>query len=182
MPSMRCRLASHLGGGGSIPPEGTFTAVNTHKGKKKMKLGTRFGDIRQGDIMAFTHFVKVDTVTRNPSKLHVSDVDSGGVFDVIGEDLIENATSADRFTATKAATKTELAEILVRSWNQPFTVTFEKATGEKRILRGRLVEPEPLLGRSKVQDFDKGGELRLVDHRTIESLIVGGTKYTLKAR
>jgi hypothetical protein len=100
---------------------------------------------------------------------------------VHGKELIESAFSADQYSAEEKVTKTRAAEILSTAYNRPFTVCFEKQDGKERVLRGRLVEPEPLLGRSHVEDLDvvEGHKLRLVDHRTIRYIIVNGTKYTV---
>jgi len=150
---------------------------------------TRFSDIHSDDLMAITQYVKVEKVSptgghNGDGYVNVVDVDSGEKFSMHGRPLIERTRSADRFTSTKRATKTQLAEILTTAWNRPFTVVFTKAKGEKRTLRGRLVEPKPLLGHSMVEDLDKRGSgdsgLRLVDHRTIEELTVDGVKYMLK--
>lgn len=161
----------------------------------KPKVKTReneveFSQIKSGDLMAVTSFVHVEGVRAKGEQgqptLSVRDIDNGQKFMVIGQPLIERALSADRHLSTMAKSKTELAEILVSSWNRPFTVVFEKQDGEVRRLRGRLVQPEPLLGRSHVQDVDAMGNsdtgLRLVDHRTIQELIVGGVKYTLSKK
>lgn len=55
--------------------------------------------------------------------------------------------------------------------------------GRHRTLVGYLLSTEPTLGRSKVRDMaiPKGqfGE-RLVDHRTLKSIIIQGVKYELK--
>jgi hypothetical protein len=160
---------------------------------KKITSEVEFAQIESGDLMAITSFVEVESVTsRGPNgqpTLSVVDRDNGQKFQVIGKPLIERAQSADRFLRTETKTKTELAEILTTSWNRPLTVVFEKQDGAMRTLRGRLIQPEHLLGRSHVQDLDaarQGGDatdgMRLVDHRTIESLIVGGVKYTLRKK
>lgn len=55
--------------------------------------------------------------------------------------------------------------------------------GEPRTLVGYLVHTEPKMGRSQVVDLEKpvgSHRLRLVDHRTITSLVLRNKKYTLK--
>ena len=59
--------------------------------------------------------------------------------------------------------------------------------GELRVLRGRLIGAEPTLGRSNVIDLDipkvEGAydtRRRLVDHRTIVSLVIGNVQYKVK--
>lgn len=159
-----------------------------------MEKRVNFSDVKTGDLMALVTFVKVTAKSGvanagslrrlAPPKISVQTTDgSNAVFDVEGQELVEQMFSADRFTSTKEMTKTQLAEKLVSSYNVPFTVEFEKQNGELRKLRGVLLEPEPLLGRSKVRDFDASVDgLRLVDHRTLQSIIVKGVRYTLKGK
>jgi hypothetical protein len=76
------------------------------------------------------------------------------------------------------------------SWNRPFTVTFRKqdkegsvGKGEVRKLRGRLIEPDPIFGRSKVEDLDiedPKKRFRLVTHLAIDELVVDGVRYIAK--
>lgn len=139
------------------------------------------GSVGIGDIMLFPYYAKVKRVAHIPvCQLLLENLDTGEEFQVQGDSLIETAKSADRYSETIKLPKTEVAQILVRLYNTPFTVVYVKANGEERTLRGRLVHPEPLLGRSQVQDFDKGNAIRLVDHRTLVSLVANGKKYAVK--
>lgn len=91
--------------------------------------------------------------------------------------------SADTFNKIEKVTKTEMARKLLDACCGVFTVTFIKQTGDERVLRGRLVEEESVMGRVLVEDLDLGSSFtnyRQVDLRTIKSLIIGGTKYVLK--
>lgn len=110
------------------------------------------------------------------------DADGMGAFSVNGQELIDRAFSADQYVTEERVTMTQAAEILISSYNRPLTVCFTKQGGEQRVLRGRLIKPEPLLGRSSVEDLDvkDGHRIRLVDHRTIQYLIVNGKKYVVK--
>jgi hypothetical protein len=138
------------------------------------------GKVNVNDVMAIVTYVKVKGVGTN--KIEVVDIDRKSEFQVIGTDLIESMLSADQFSETKKVPLTEMATILSHSFNVPFTVEFVKKDGEARKLRGRLIHPEPILGRCSVQDLDvtDGSAIRLVDNRTLTSLIVGGVKYTIK--
>ena len=141
--------------------------------------------VKTGDLMALIHYVKVKDKAYGSDKLTVSGLDEGvDSFDVIGRDLIDQMYSADQFAEEVKVTKTKAAELLVSSYNRPLTVSFAKVDGSERVLRGRLVQPEPLLGRSMVEDLDVTGtgdaRLRQVDHRTINYLIVDGVKYVVK--
>lgn len=144
--------------------------------------------IAAGHLMAFEYYGIVTRAPRNPQLPTVSlrGVDAAvPAFDVTGVPLIAGGMSADYWAVEELVTMTRLAEQLVRSTNRPLTVVFVKANGEPRTLRGRLVSAEPLLGRSYCEDLDiahddKKGRLRLVDHRTLRSLIVGGARYHTK--
>lgn len=138
------------------------------------------------DLMAFVNYVKVNQVLAGGEELIVTDLDhSTRKIKISGKDLVENSLSADQFTETEKVTKTEAAEILISLHNRPFTVSFEKADGKERVLRGRLIKHEALLGRSMVEDLDEPasnpkGRVRQVDHRTINYLVVEGVKYIVK--
>lgn len=138
--------------------------------------------VQTDELMAFVYYVKVKQ-TDGGNEVVVADVDHGSrEIKISGKELIENAYSADQSHETIKVTKTQAAEILVGSVNRPLTVCFIKADGTERKLRGRLVRPEPLLGRSMVEDLDTTdtNRLRQVDHRTIEWIIVEGVKYVVK--
>lgn len=138
--------------------------------------------IEAGNILSLTYYVKVKKSSRNGQDLLVENLDhSIGEIRILGKDLIEGAAAADQYRSTSKVTKTKAAEIMISAGTSPFTVCFEKSGGRERVLRGRLVRPEPLLGRSMVEDLDEiGNRLRQVDHRTIKWLIVNGEKYTVQ--
>lgn len=142
--------------------------------------------VKKDDLIALTYYVKVENVMQNGERLSVRDVvGDTGVIDVNGKSLIANALSADQSAETVKVTKTQLAQLLIDSTNRPFTVVFEKQDGTPRTLRGRLISHEALLGRSMCEDLDlkpdeKGGRVRLVDHRTLKSLTVDGVQYEVK--
>ena len=143
--------------------------------------------VREDDLMCFSYWGRVkDSRARELPTGHtvdVANVDDGQEFTVHGTALIERSASADQFNDEVLVTQTELAEKLVSSWNTPFTVVFTKKDGSVRTLRGRLINHEHLMGRSRVEDLDiaTGSRFRLVDHRNLISLVVGNVKYVLKA-
>jgi hypothetical protein len=142
------------------------------------------GQVKAGDLMAFVYYVKVKQVRDGGARLDVEGVDQGvGTFEVTGKELIATSFSADQFQEEVRVSMTQAAQILVSSFNRPLTVCFVKKKGDVRVLRGRLLYPEPLLGRSYVEDLDVPGKsrIRLVDHRTLKYLIVDGIKYRVKA-
>ena len=138
--------------------------------------------IKIGDLMAIVHYVKIKNVIPHNYELHTEDVDlPDHRMRIQGKELLEHAFSADQYIEEVKVNKTQAAEILINSLNRPLTVSFEKADGSLRTLRGRLIAPEPLLGRSMVEDLDVTDDhkLRQVDHRTINWIIVQGTKYVV---
>jgi hypothetical protein len=144
--------------------------------------------IKDGDIMAVMHYIKVKGSNPISHEFWGDDVDQPGKgMKVTGKELVERAFSADQYDKEEKVSKTKAAEILVTSHNRPFTVSFEKSDKSQRTLRGRLIKAEPLLGRSMVEELDivpetgdLRGRVRQVDHRTISWLIVEGTKYIVK--
>src|SRR5262245_7936418 len=141
------------------------------------------GRVKAGDLMAFVYYVRVKKADTDAPSVDVVGLDRDqGEFSVRGARLISNAFSADQYLEEVRVSMTRAAEVLVSSFNRPLTVCFVKQAGGLRVLRGRLLKPEPLLGRSHVEDLDVAGRdrIRLVDHRTIRYLIVDGVKYTVK--
>ena len=135
-----------------------------------------------GELLAVTFWTKVDRID-GTEKLLVEDLERGNKFHIQGKDLIDSTLSADEFSKTEKINKTAAAQKLVTLFGVPFTVNFDEQSGKNRTLRGKLVEPEPLLGRSYVEDLDiplGTHRLRQVDHRSINYLICQGVKYVVK--
>jgi hypothetical protein len=139
--------------------------------------------VKNDQLMAFIYYVKVAKVNNGGEGLVVKNLDDDNKeLHIQGKVLVENGLSADLYEEEVKVSKTKAAELLVSAYNRPLTVSFQKADGAERVLRGRLVQPEPLLGRSHVEDLDVSDKhrLRLVDHRTINYLILDGVKYAVK--
>lgn len=136
---------------------------------------------KKDDIVCVVRYAKVRSTGVGRS-LDVQDLDDKTQFSIHGTELVDSLLSADSYNETKKVSLTEMATILSQSYNVPFTVVFDKKDGETRKLRGRLIKPEPILGRCTVQDLDttEGSPIRLVDNRTLSELIVRGVKYTIK--
>ena len=135
-----------------------------------------------GELLAVTFWTKVDRID-GTEKLLVEDLERGNKFHIQGKDLIDSTLSADEFSKTEKITKTAAAEKLISLHGIPFTANFDEQSGKNRTLRGKLINPEPLLGRSYVEDLDIPlGEhrLRQIDHRTLKWLICQGVKYVVK--
>lgn len=139
--------------------------------------------VKLGDLMGVVYFVKVESIPVPGEHIVVKDLDQDqGEINVRGSSLIKNSFSADQYEEVVKLNQTEVLEIFVTCYNRPFTVVFDKDNGEERTLRGRLISPDNLRGRSKVEDLDQPANkrIRLVDHRTVKSLVVNGVKYEVK--
>lgn len=136
--------------------------------------------MKTNDLVAFVYYTRITNASKD--KVTAEDVDTGEKFEVKGKPLLDAAFSADDFNTVEKVTHTQIAEQLVKSHNRPLTVKFTKKDGSPRTLRGRLMSSEQLLGRSYVEDLDTSDShrTRLVDHRTISELIVGGVQYLVK--
>lgn len=146
--------------------------------------------IEKGDLVAFTYwaYVKANQPGLRRSRdrhLEVTDIDHGTDFSVRGEELIESSRSADFVGEEIVTTQTEVIERFMRLYNVPFTVCFDKQDGTERIIRGRMIEPDGLRGRSKVEELidskgdvvPRGKRFKQVDHRTIKWVIANGIKW-----
>jgi hypothetical protein len=132
------------------------------------------------NIITLTKYAKVVSV--DGKKLRAVDLHDGNVFEIDGLDIQEGCTSADQFAETEKVTQTELIKLFTSSFGKPFTVVFDSKKTKNRMLRGRLLSTDNVWARSTVEDLDKpdGNRIRLVDHRTLKSMIVDGKRYTLK--
>lgn len=141
--------------------------------------------VQPGTMLLVQYWTKVKNVFAKGDSIKVLGLDEGiESFGVDGFDLVKQCLSADLFEEEIEVSATKLVEIFLTCYNVPFTVVFTKKDGTERTLRGRMVAPEPLFGRSKVEDMDielsdKAGRLREVDHRTLKSLTVKGVKYSV---
>jgi hypothetical protein len=145
--------------------------------------------MKKGDLVSTVEFCRV--VSSEKDSVIVENIHTKLKFEIEGDELIKELNSSDDFEKEKKVTKTALAERFIKCYNVVFTVCFIKATGDERVLRGRLMSHEPLMGRSYCEDLDLLSSLkddpkrvekslRQVDHRTIKYLIVEGTKYVAK--
>lgn len=139
--------------------------------------------VKKGDLMAFVYYGKVESVTNGGNFLSIKWLDKIGGFNVDGTELVKDSFSADQFEEEKKVNQTDCIDILMKSYNKPFTVCFVKQDEEERVLRGRLVTTDGKRGRSMCEDLDLPGpevkRLRQVDHRTLKWFIVDGIKFVV---
>lgn len=139
---------------------------------------TNFDSIVKGEKLSFTTYVTVNEIDKKRNALTVTS-EKGVQMLIQGLDLIEGFNSNAQYFETKELGKNALAEKLQTAGDKIFTVEYIKADGSNRTLVGHLVSSESNLGRSMVRDLNitEGNNLRQVDHRTIQSLIIGGIQY-----
>ncbi len=140
--------------------------------------------IKPGDLMSFTYWGKVTEIDSETSRLYLENVDTGEEFSVCGKSLIEDSQSADIYDHIEIRPRRQIVDILIHSKRLPFTVSFIKKNGENRILKGRVIcVREVNQGYIDVEDLevdDSENRHRQVDTRTIQYVIVSGTKYQVK--
>jgi len=136
--------------------------------------------IQRGDAVQLIHNCEVVKVS--PQKLEVFDKERDISFSIIGDTLINSLKSGSNFSSEVRLTKTEIVRKFLGTHGAILSVEFVKQNGDVRILRGYLVGVEELLGRSYCVDLDAKSEskLRLVDHRTIKSLIYDNVMYVVE--
>lgn len=140
-----------------------------------------FSKIAVGEKISYTDYLTVSSKNDRDGSIVVSNA-AGQNFTVKGRNLIESMHSGSQFSKTEKISRTAMVEILETAGDKVFTVTFDKADGAERVLTGHLISLEPKMGRSQVRDLNilTGNPLRLVDHRTLKSLIINDIKYTAK--
>lgn len=134
----------------------------------------------KGDLVAIVRYAHVTNVAQN-GDVEVKDVDDKSEFSIRGKPIVESLKSAALTEKEEKVTLTEAATLVSTSFNTPMTVCFDKQEGGERVLVGRLMSTEPLLGRSYFEDLEilDGHRLRQVDHRTIKWAILNKTKYVV---
>lgn len=123
-----------------------------------------------------------EVLDRTASSLKCRDLHTGQELTLYSTDGFSRINSADTFKEIRRITRTEMAQILSDACCDVFTVTFIKQDGSERVLRGRVVQSENILGRVMVEDLDLSTSMnyRQVDLRTIKNLVIQGIKYVLK--
>ena len=138
-----------------------------------------FKDIQEGEYLSCTEYFKV--ISKDDNSIKVQN-QSGEELTITGSSYIESYHSAGQFYSTVKASKHEMISKLHDAKDKIFTVCFEKANGEERILVGHLISVEAHLGRTKVIDVevplnDPSKGIRLIDNRTILWIVLDCKKY-----
>jgi hypothetical protein len=143
-------------------------------------MSTDFKKLKKGERLSFTNYVIVDKVNKRDGSINVT-TSTGQRIQILGEEIIKKFQSNTQHTKTKKLGKNALAEVLQNAGVKIFTVEFVTSKGDDRTLTGYYLSSEANLGRSNVIDLEATGHnMRQVDHRTIKSIIIDGTKYVAK--
>ena len=175
------------------------------KGERKWN-----GEVIDGDWFSFTNYLRVDNINGekiNVGNFHGNSWDvsmdilqkmhSANHFEVIRSvtrtEMVEKLKSAhDKIFTVSFLKKIKKEEIIqklktikkkdIKNKNQLKKVAKQLLKGEPHTLIGRLSSKKVDFGRSMVIDLRirKGYPVRLIDHRTLETLIIAGVKYVLK--
>ena len=187
----------------------SFIVSDKLKVKKKEERKWN-GEMIGGDWFSFTNYFRVDNINGekiNVGNFHGNSWDismdilqkmhSANHFEVIRSvtrtEMVEKLKSAhDKIFTVSFLKKIKKEEIIqklktikkkdIKNKNQLKKVAKQLLKGEPHTLIGRLSSKKVDFGRSMVIDLRirKGYPVRLIDHRTLETLIIAGVKYVLK--
>lgn len=142
------------------------------------RIPVKLEDLQEGhyfSIVQYYQFIGIEQEGYKRGALAVNV--QNGQQTYVGKEIVELCVdSAAHYTSQEKVNRTRLAELLEQAKDAVFTVYFTKKDGTHRTLIGHLLQLEPKMGRSYVYDLENKGT-RLVDHRTLEWLIIKGTKY-----
>lgn len=176
----------------------------------KTQPRTKFSAIKTGEKLSYTSYVTVlgKAKLNGVDAIQVED-QRGQKFTIAGASLIEDSFySASQFHDTQTVSRTAIIELIETAGDTIFTVNFNKKVdpkvvadavnlavrtkskftesdaktillGEERTMVCVLTSLEPKMGRTQVTDLELN-EGRQIDHRTINWLIIKGTKYISK--
>jgi len=140
----------------------------------------KFRNIKPNEVLSTSMYLTV--LKKTVDGIEVKD-NFNRPFTVKGPKLIEQTmNSAAQYDTEEKVSRTKLAEVLVNAGDAAFTVVYDKQDGTERILVGKLLDTENHMGRSNAIDLEvtSGPPQRQIDHRTLKSLVLRGTKYVAK--
>ena len=139
--------------------------------------------VKPGDIIAFHLYTKVEKVEPNASgdlQIVVKNLEQDQMFTVTGEPLIQKGFSGNFVGEEIKLSRTKIIGILKDSPNKPIQIQFTKKDGTDRNMICRFLGTSDT-GYAQVEELvETGPQLRQVDLRTMEWMIVEGTKYVVK--
>ena len=154
-------------------------------------MKTNMSKLKRGDYLSRVSFMKVQSGGTRFGGFQVANED--GFEWGIGTNIIKEECYSTQYMNEVKTPKTGIAEILMNANDAIIQVCFDKADGSERVLTGYVIGAEVVLGRTIAIDIEKPKEIRkgkdnkefdtrqrLVDHRTLKSLIYKNVKYFVK--
>ncbi len=139
--------------------------------------------VRPDDIVAFhfyTKVVKIETGPQGQTQLVVKDLENDQLFTVQGEPIIQRGFSGNYVKEEVKMSRTKIIGVLKDSPNKPIQIQFTKKDGSARNMICRFLGTSDT-GYAQVEELvETGPQLRQVDLRTMEWMVVEGTKYVVK--
>jgi len=151
--------------------------------KTEKKVTTDVQKLEKGDIVSYTQYFKY---TGNNLNGRGEFIDQNGDLVNISNSIIEKSAFNNRqYHTEKKVSRTELIEALSTARDCVVYVEFITQKGEERHMTARLMSVENLFGRSNAIDLklELSGDAdnyRLIDHRTVNRLILRGILYNVK--
>ena len=175
-----------------------------------MEQRSNFNGMAVGDRISETQYYEIKELVRMDGGRGARVQNERGFEFTISARIIEEGMySANQHVLEEKVTRTEMVEVLENAGDTIFTVNFNKQVdakavlerlkaskvattikaakmlleGNERTLVGYLLSTEPKMGRSQVIDLEidpSKHRIRLVDHRTLNWIIIRNVKYILK--
>lgn len=140
-------------------------------------------NVQPGEILNLKHFYKVveHKVTSTGPVVLVQSVTDPNQLVEVSESLINQQFYSSDYVAEEVEIPlTQVEEVFLSAGDTIFSVLFKKQDGTSRLLKGTLTG-KISLGRAQVIDCEKN-EVRLVDLREIDWVILQGTKFVVKGK
>jgi hypothetical protein len=133
-------------------------------------------ELQVGDIISRQSYYMITSTDLIGGKTSITNIKDDGRISIDTDILTREGFSASQVTETIKCSKTNVAEAMITSGGKVFTVNYVSKSKGDRTLVGHFISTEPMFGRSRVYDLE-AKDFRLVDHRTIKSLVCGSTEY-----
>jgi len=138
--------------------------------------------VKKGDVVAFHFYTIVEEVKNKDGDLClvVKNIEQDQMFTVQGEPLIQKGFSGNFVEEEVTLSRTKIIGILKDSPNKPIQIQFVKKDGSDRNMICRFLATNDT-GYAQVEELvETGPQMRQVDLRTMEWIVVEGTKYVVK--
>lgn len=137
--------------------------------------------LRGGDYLSRTSYMSVARTTSYDKDISVKNME-GLEWSIDKKVVSKECYSASQFHDTIEVNRTTILEFFLDPADYAVvrTVNYDKANGENRTMICYVLDIENNLGRSNVIDLEDNGKIKQVDHRTINWLIMKGTRYIVK--